>query len=294
MVVGGAGFVGSHLVDRLLAAEHAVDVVDDLSTGSLANLATARAAGGETSIHTLDVCAPEFSELVARRVPDVIFHLAWDHDTFDAAAAGRALRSTVGVLDAADRVDAKVVVAVPATALYGEVPARDQPVKEGQPWAPVGVRGVVAQAICGLLALYRTERAVEYTVLAVGNVYGPRQRPECGVIAALSHAAATGQVPVIHGDGRQTRDFVFVDDAVDALARTVDRGDGLVINIGTGLATPVRDLWQLIAPDSAITPRLDSGHRSGVGRLAVSATRARIHLAWEAWTDLPAGIAALG
>ena len=79
---------------------------------------------------------------------------------------------------------------------------------------------------------------------------------------------------MIHGDGRQTRDFVFVDDAVDALARTVDRGDGLVINIGTGLATPVRDLWQLIAPDSAITPRLDSGHRSGVGRLAVSATRA--------------------
>lgn len=293
MVVGGAGFVGSHLVERLLAAGHGVDVVDDLSTGSLANLAAARAMGGDTSIHTLDVVAPEFPELVARRAPEVIFHLAWDRDRFDAESTGWALRSTIDVLDAADRVDAKVVVAVPAAALYGEVPTREQPVKEGRPWAPVGLRGLVIQAICGVLGLYRTERAVEYTVLALSSVYGPRQRPESGVVAAFAHAAANGQVPVIHGDGRQARDFLYIDDAVDALARTVDRGDGLVINIGTGHATPVRDLWQMIAPTNETTPRVDATRRSGVSRFVVSSTRARIHLAWESWTDLSTGIAEL-
>lgn len=290
MVVGGAGFLGSHLVERLLASDHGVDVVDDLSSGSLANLAEARALGGDLSIHTLDVCAAEFGELVSRRNPEVIFHLAWDRDELDPVAAGRAVQSMLAVLEAADRVDAKVVTTVPAVSLYGEVAARDQPVREGQPWSPIGIRGVLAQTVCSLLASYREERAVEYTVLALANVYGRRQRPRTGVVAAFIDAAATGTAPMIHGDGRQTRDFLFVDDAVDALARVVDRGDGLVINIGTGRSTPVRDLWALIDPEGRLSARFDNTRHAGVGRFALAPTRARIHLAWEAWTDLPSGL----
>ena len=293
MVVGGAGFLGSHLVERLLASGHGVDVVDDLSTGSLAHLADARSLGGDLTIHTLDVCAAEFAGLVERRAPGAIFHLAWDHHIIDATAAGRALHSTLAVLEAADRGQTKVIVPVPAVALYGEVPARDQPVKEGQPWAPIGVRGVVAQAVCGLLATYREEHAVEYTALAMANVYGSRQPAQAGAVAAFLDAAAMGIAPVIDGDGRQTRDFLFVDDAVDALARTVDRGDGLLINIGTGRATSVRDLWAMIDPDGDLPTRPDSSRDGGVGRFALAPTRARIHLAWEAWTDLPTGLAAL-
>lgn len=293
MVVGGAGFLGSHLVERLLASEHGVDVVDDLSTGSLANLAAARSLGGDLTIHTLDVCAAEFAGLVERRNPKVIFHLAWDRHMLDAVAAGRAVHSTLAVLDAADGGDAKVVMPIPALTLYGEVAARDQPVKEGQPWAPVGVRGVVAQSVCGLLAAYREERAVEYTVLALTNVYGPRQPADSGVVAAFLHAATAGTAPLIHGDGRQTRDFLYVDDAVDALARAVDRGDGLVINVGTGRATSVRDLWAMIDPDGELPARLDNSLDGGLGRFALASTRARIHLAWEAWTDLATGLAAL-
>src|SRR5262245_37006867 len=124
MVIGGAGFIGSHLVERLLAESHQVDVVDDLSTGSLGNLAAARAAGGGLTIHTLDALAPELPSLLARRAPDVAYHLALRFDrAIDAAAAARTLQSTAVVVEAARRSGStKVVVAMPGAALYGPVP----------------------------------------------------------------------------------------------------------------------------------------------------------------------------
>ena len=133
MVVGGAGFIGSHLTERLLADGHAVDVVDDLSTGSLANLGDARTMGGELKIHTLDALAGEFPSLVALRNPDVLFLLALRFDRrLGAAAAARTMQSVIVALDAARATDStKVIVAVPAAALYGPVASKDQPVKEG-------------------------------------------------------------------------------------------------------------------------------------------------------------------
>ncbi|MFT3853014.1 MAG: NAD-dependent epimerase/dehydratase family protein [Ilumatobacteraceae bacterium] len=293
MVIGGAGFVGSHLVERLLAEDHQVDVVDDLSTGSLANLAAARAAGGELTIHTLDVLAPELSSLVARRSPDVIYHLALRFDRrIDGAGAARTLQSTVITLDAARKTGStKVVVAVPAAALYGRVAARDQPVKEGHEWTPVGLRGVLARAVVDVLGVYRVEHDVEHTVAVLGTVYGPRQR--AGVVAAFLAAAAAGEVPTVHGDGRQTRDFVFVDDTVEALSRAATRGGGLVVNVATGTATSIRDLWVAIAGAEPPEASYVAGPDGEVGRLAVSPTRARIHLAWAPWTDLATGLAAL-
>jgi UDP-glucose 4-epimerase len=293
MVVGGAGFIGSHLVERLLAEDHRVDVVDDLSTGTLANLAQARAAGGELTIHTLDALAPELGSLVSRRAPDVVYHLALRFDRgIDGAAAARTLQSTVGVLDAARRSGTtKVVVAVPGPALYGRVPSRDVPVKEGQEWMPVGLRGVVARAVVDLLGVYRTEHDVEHTALVLGSVYGPRQR--AGVVATFVAAAANGRAPQIHGDGRQTRDFVFVDDTVEALTRAATRAGGLVVNVGTGTATSVRDLWSAVAGDDAVEVVHVAERPGEIGRFALSPTRARIHLAWAPWTDLRTGLATL-
>ena len=140
MVVGGAGFIGSHLVDRLLAEQHVVDVVDDLSTGSLANLADARALGSELKIHHLDAGAEEFVSLVAMREPEVIYHLGWSPPGRSGPQVlARSIQSTINLLEAA-RVHgiAKVVTTLPAGALYGEVPVRELPVKEARPWAPVG------------------------------------------------------------------------------------------------------------------------------------------------------------
>jgi hypothetical protein len=154
LVVGGAGFIGSHLVDRLLAEQHTVDVVDDLSTGSLANLATARSMGGELKIHHLDAGAPEFPVLVSMREPEVIYHLGWaPPGRHDPATEARAVLSTLQVLEAARAHDVrKVVTALPSTVLYGEVPSRELPVKEGRPWSPVGATGVVAAAVAELFA----------------------------------------------------------------------------------------------------------------------------------------------
>ena len=291
MVVGGAGFLGSHLVDRLLAEGSPTDVVDDLSSGSLRNLAGARTSGGRLKIHTLDVLAGDFSSLIGMRNPDVIYHLALltaahaEHD-----ARGDAVANVLAVLEAAriHRVG-KVVVALPAGDLYGEVPSRELPVKESRAYEPHGLRGVLARTVTELLAVYRDEHAVEYTALAMSNVYGPRQRARDGVVAAFASNVAARLPLVIHGDGRQTRDLLYVDDAVDALVRAGQRGSGLVINVGTGVQTSIRDLAALIDPSSEVVT--EPRRHGDLTRCAVSPTRARIHLQWSPWTDLREGLA---
>ncbi len=294
LVVGGAGFVGSHLVDRLLAEGHRVDVVDDLSSGSLANLAEARAAaGGALKFHHLDVLAEEFDELVARREPEVVVHLAvLARRGSRSATATVTLGGTLNLLDAARRAGVrKVVVGIPARHLYGEVPARELPVKEGHGGPVLGVDGVLVRALVDVLGVYRSEHGLEFTALALGSVYGPRQRPDGGVVACFADAVARRVAPELHGDGRQTRDFVFVDDVVDALVRATERGSGLVINIGTGVQTTVREVYELLG--GTVPVRSGPRRSDEPGRFAVSPVRARIHLSWAPWTMLRDGLAGL-
>lgn len=295
LVVGGAGFLGSHLVDRLIAEGNTVDVVDDLSSGSLGNLADARGAGGALKIHTLDVLADEFSALAAIRSPDVVYHLAWLSPGHGSAAqAGHAVQGMVAVLEAARMQGSKVVTALPGAALYGHVPLRDLPIKEGHAWNPVGLHGVLAKAVVDLLNLYRADHTVEFTALAMSTVYGPRQRMDGGVVGSFAHALRSGTSPHIHGDGRQTRDFLYVDDAVDALVRAGARGGGLVVNIGSGVSTSIRDLWTMMAGPSAEDPVAAPRRPNDITWFALSPTRARIHLAWAPWTELSVGLRSLG
>jgi UDP-glucose 4-epimerase len=127
----------------------------------------------------------------------------------------------------------------------------------------------------------------------MSSVYGQRQRPAGGVVAAFAAAAASGTSPHIVGDGRQTRDFVFVDDVVDALVRAGHRGSGLVVNIGTGTQTSLRELWAIIAGATAPEPTYGPAPADELVRFAVSPVRARIHLSWSPWTDLKSGLAQL-
>ncbi len=301
VVIGGAGFIGSHLVDRLLAEDHTVDVIDNLTGGSLANLAAARASGGALRIHHLDAASSEAESSIGIRRPDVVFHLALlpRHDSTP-AAQGDAFLSALATLEAARRHGvAKVVVAIPASAIYGHPTAKSLPVKEGEPsqLEPRGVRGVVARAIVDLLVSYRDLHAIEFTALALGSVYGPRQRPTGGVVAAFVDAARSGDGPVLHGDGRQTRDFVFIDDVVDALVRSASRGSGLVINVGTGEQMSISELWARVARTFAVAADLQPlpgpARLHDVQRFAVSPVRARIHLGWSPWTGVDEGLARL-
>jgi UDP-glucose 4-epimerase len=296
LVTGGAGFIGSHLVDRLLAEGHAVDVLDDLSGGSLSNLSPARAGatrtGAELKFHHVDVRAAEVADLLARRRPDVVFHLvAAPPSAGERAATDVAFGGASAIIDAARIAGAtKIVAGLDAAALYGDVPSNELPVKDGRGWQPRHALGVAQRAVADLLAVTRDRHDLEFTGLAFANVYGPRQGPDRGVVAAFTRAAAAGTPCTIHGDGRQTRDFLYVDDAVDACVRAATRGTGLVVNLGTGTQTTIRDLHQLIAIGGP-PPSRGPGRPDEIGRFALSPARARIHLAWAPWTPLEEGVA---
>ena len=289
-VVGGAGFVGSHLVDRLLVDGHRVRVADDLSTGSLANLADARHVDGDLTFDHLDISAPEGGAWLARHRPEVIVHLAAvprrvTRPTDYAEAWAR----TLAVIDGARHHGArKVVVALPASTISGQPRAKDLPLKEADP-QPRGATGVLARTVIDTLEHARARHAVEFTALALGSVYGPRQRPSDGLVAAFIGALSAGRPPTITGDGRQSRDLIHVDDVAEALNSATSRGDGLVINVGTGHATRVSDLWEMIAPDGP-TPVKVPARPDELTRLALSTARARIHLDWSPFTPLTEGL----
>lgn len=304
MVTGGAGFIGSTLVDRLLAEGHEVDVVDDLSTGSLANLASARTAGGRAlTIHQLDIRLPEMSELIVRRRPEVVFHLAAQIDVRDSVArpvhdAEVNVVGSLRVLEGARSAGTdRVVFAASGGTLYGDVDPADLPVRESHHQRPLSPYGVAKKAVIDYLVAYRELHALEFCALALANVYGPRQDPhgEAGVVAIFAERLVAGQPVTIYGDGLQTRDYVYVDDVVDAFARAATRGGGLVCNIGTGTETSVNQLYDVMAAEAGVDrpPTYAPARPGELSRSALDATRAQIHLGWRPWTALTDGTAAV-
>ncbi|MGH9262731.1 MAG: GDP-mannose 4,6-dehydratase, partial [Acidimicrobiales bacterium] len=290
------------LVDRLLAEGHEVEVLDDLSTGSLANLAEARAdRTNRLTFHQIDVRDPYVVDLIARRQPEVVFHLAAQIDVrvsvarpaFDAEVN---VGGTINVLEGARAAGTrKVIAASSGGTIYGEVAPRDLPAKESQPMAPVSPYGVAKRAALEYLRVYRHLHGLEFTALALANVYGPRQDPlgEAGVVAIFAARLLADEACTVYGDGEQTRDYVFVDDCVDAFVRAADRGDGLLINVGTGVETSVNDLYATMAAATGVDrPAQGAAARPGeLQRSAVDPTRAAIQLGWTPWTDLAEGTA---
>lgn len=295
MVCGGAGFIGSHLVDRLLVEGHEVDVVDDLSTGSFTNLSESRSGSGRLKFQNISVTSAEFSELVSLRRPSVIVNLAaFTPSQMHLAGASNSLAITIAVLEAARRgAVSKVVTAIPARLVYGEVAARDLPIKEGHINDARTTEEVLGRAATDMHHVYRDRHGVEFTVLAMGNVYGKRQRTQDGVIASFLDALAQGKAPIVHGGGKQVRDFVFIDDTVDAISRSLDRAGGLVINVGTGVSTTINDLWSVMGGLAAPVPRSAAERPHDIARLSLSPVRARIQLGWSPFTTLEQGLASL-
>jgi UDP-glucose 4-epimerase len=298
LVTGGAGFIGSTLVDRLLAEGHAVDVVDDLSTGSLANLAQARAdSARDITFHRLDVRSPTLVDLFTRRHPEVVFHLAAqadvrvsvDRPVFDAEVN---IIGTLNVLEGARAAGTKkVVFAASGGTLYGE--PDKLPVRESAPQRPLSPYGVSKKTGIDYLTAYRALHGIEFSALALGNVYGPRQDPhgEAGVVAIFAGRLLAGEQCTIFGDGDQTRDFIYVDDVVDAFARAATRGGGLVMNIGTGNETSVNTLYSVMAGlAGASSPPMFAAPRAGeLARSSLDPARAATYLEWKAWTSLEVG-----
>jgi UDP-glucose 4-epimerase len=304
LVTGGAGFIGSNLVDRLLAEGHEVDVVDDFSTGSLSNLSEARGRGGRAlTIHHLDITAPAVVELMTRRRPELVFHLAAQADvrvsvarpTHDAAVN---IIGSLQILEGARRAETeRVVFAASGGTLYGDPAVEDLPVRESHAQQPLSPYGVAKKSVIDYLVAYRELHALEFCALALGNVYGPRQDPhgEAGVVAIFAERILRGEPVKIFGDGEQTRDFVFVDDVVDAFVRAATRGGGLVCNIGTGTETSVNQLLSTIAAQAGVevAPIFAPLRPGELLRSCLDIKRASIQLGWRPWTDLADGTGAV-
>jgi len=302
LVTGAAGFIGSNLVDRLLADGHRVVGVDDLSRGSLDNLSRARelAPRRRFSFVRADVTDPAFTDIVAAADPDIAFHLAAQIDVRasvrDPVGCARTnVLGTINMLEAARRAGVrKVVFASSGGSIYGE-PTRS-PVGErmgANPVSPYAASKVAGEVYLGA---YRKLYGLQTTTLALANVYGPRQDPrgDSGVVAAFCAAHIDGRQGVIYGDGTAVRDYVYVDDVVDAFARAASpRGDGRRFNIGTGVSTSVRQLHSIVAsaagtPDE---PRFAEARLGDTRGCALDASSARHGLGWEPFTPLADGVA---
>jgi UDP-glucose 4-epimerase len=304
LVTGGAGFIGSNLVDRLLVEGHEVDVVDDFSTGSLSNLADARSSAGRAlTIHHLDISVPAVVELMARRRPELVFHLAAQADVrvsvqrpaFDATVN---VVGSLNILEGARQAESeRVVFAASGGTLYGEPDAEDLPVRESHPHHPLSPYGVAKKAVIDYLVAYRALHALEFCALALSNVYGPRQDPhgEAGVVSIFAQRILRGEPVTIFGNGEQTRDFVFVDDVVDAFVRAATRGGGLVCNVATGQETSVNRLLDTMADVAGVevTARLAPPRPGELMRSSLDIERAAIQLGWRPWTELADGTRAV-
>jgi UDP-glucose 4-epimerase len=298
VVTGGAGFIGSHLTARLLASGHRVVVVDDFSTGRAENL-DGLAGAGDLTVVEADIVGPRAARLVTEVRPEVVFLLAAQPQVQtsmrDPVLDARVnVVGLVNMLEAACRAGCrKVVFASSGGAIYGQVPTGRLPVVEDQRHVPLSFYGVTKSVASAYLRLYHAEHDIDYAALALGNVYGPRQRPdsEGGVIATFAHRLLNGQPCRINGDGRTTRDYVHVSDVVDALLAAARHGTG-VFNVGTGVETSLLELHSLIAEriGTGLAPELGPPLKGEVRRIRLDVARSRQQLGWRPTVRLAEGI----
>ncbi|MGV8040900.1 MAG: NAD-dependent epimerase/dehydratase family protein [Thermoanaerobaculaceae bacterium] len=263
-VTGGAGFIGSHVADALVAAGHRVLIVDDLSSGRKENVPT----GAE--LHALDIRSPEAAALVRDAGVEVLVHHAAQMDVrrsvadpvFDASVN---VVGTLNLLEAGRRgVLRQVVFASTGGAMYGE---QDYfPADEEHPARPVSPYGVAKLSVERYLYFFHVEYGLDATCLRYANVYGPRQNPhgEAGVVAIFLDRLLSGRQATINGDGLQTRDYVFVADVVAANLAAVGRPGFGIFNVGTGIETDVVQLYQGLATATGIDrPAVHGPAKSG-------------------------------
>jgi UDP-glucose 4-epimerase len=242
IVTGGAGFIGSHVVDALLADGYRVTVVDDLSTGDPARVAT------EAQLRELDIVdLPALRSVVEEVAPSAIFHLAAQASVVASVEdPGRDcevnVRGTLNVVEAAGRCNAPVVFTSTGGALYGD--AAPRPTDERQVAAPLSPYGASKLAAEAYVNTWSLSSGIPHAVCRLGNVYGPRQNPhgEAGVVAIFTHHLYTGRAPRLYGHGKPTRDYVYVSDVVSALRAAV--GKSGTYNIATAVETDVRSVWE--------------------------------------------------
>lgn len=291
LVTGGAGFIGSHIVDALIGRGDELTVVDDLSAGKLARLPDASLL---KPVNIVD--GASLADAVSRANPEVIFHLAAQIDvrrsvTDPAHDAQVNVMGTINVLTAAARVGARVVMASTGGAIYGQ----DAPVPTPETYPPAPEAGYGTGKYCAeqYIGLYNRLHGTRHTALRLANVYGPRQDPagEGGVVSIFAGRVHDGEPMTVFGDGKQTRDFVYVGDVATAFLAAAASDKSGVWNIGTGTETSVLELIDALnaVPGSAVEPQFTDPRAGEIARSCLDASSARRDLDWHPATDMAAG-----
>ena len=290
LVTGGAGFIGSHVADALLARGDDVHVVDNLATGSLDNL-----PDGAT-VHERDIREP-LDDLTRELQPHAIFHLAAQTDVgtsverpdYDAHVN---VVGTVRVLEAARAIDAPVVFTSTGGAIYGEI---ERPAREGDPRRPLSPYGTSKLAGEEFLATWGRLHGLRTVTCRLANVYGPRQLAslEGGVISIFLDRMRDGEPTTIFGDGKQTRDFVYVGDVASALLAAADANESGVFNVGTGVERSVLEVHEACrrVSGSDEEPQLADARPGDLLRSVLDVSRAADVLGWRPQFDLDRGLA---
>jgi UDP-glucose 4-epimerase len=291
IVTGGAGFIGSHVVDALLARGDEVHVLDDLSKGIRENVPVT------AELHVADIRDPDAVFDAVR--PEAVVHLAAQADVrvsveSPALDAEVNVLGTVRVLEAARRWGAPVVFASSGGAAYGEC---DGPAPESAPLRPLAPYGT--SKVCGeeYVATWNRLYRTRHVSLRLGNVYGPRQMPhgEAGVVAIFMGLLRDGGAPTIFGDGRQTRDYVYVGDVARVMLLALDRSSngGGVFNVGTGVETSVLELYDAVRAATGVErdPAFGPARLGELQRSVLDATLAERELGWHAERRLADGLA---
>ncbi len=292
IVTGGAGFIGSHVVDALLGDDWRVVVVDDLSTGDADRVA------GEATLETVDITdRAALDAVVDAAQPAAVFHLAAQSSVTRSVADPRRdceinVVGTLNVLEGATRHGAPVVFSSTGGALYGN--RAPLPTPETAPPAPISPYGASKWAGEAYLATWREASGIPHAACRLGNVYGPRQSPhgEAGVVAIFSHRLWSGESPTLFGFGKPTRDYVHVQDVAQALLAAV--GQGGTFNISTGVETAVSSIFELLRAAAGVTNEGELAPlRPGeLERSCIDPSRAREQLGWQAAVRLEKGLAA--
>jgi len=293
LVTGGAGFVGSHLVDRLLADGYHVCVVDDLSTGSPSNVSP------NAEFNQVDICDPTaLHDVFAHFRPEVVFHAAAQTDVrrsvrepdFDARVN---IVGGLNVLRAAAAAGTRRMVYASSAAVYGN-PAR-VPVSESEPTRPISEYGASKLAFEHYLGAYAARGRIEYAALRYANVYGPRQRSdgEAGVVSIFTRQMIAGEPVTIFGDGSKTRDYVYVGDVVEATVRAAGGGpSGVVANVGWGREVSDLELFRAVAAAAGYTgkPTYAPDRRGDVARSCLDGALAQRTWDWRPSVPLADGV----
>ncbi|MEO0093607.1 MAG: NAD-dependent epimerase/dehydratase family protein [candidate division WOR-3 bacterium] len=291
LITGGAGFIGSHLAHLLTKLTYEVVIIDDLSTGRLENIPN------NARFYQIDIKDPEVKSVIIQEKPKILFHLAALTDTTVSEAAIRAdievnLIGTINILAAASEAKCEKFIFTSTAAVYGN--CNHLPIPEVAALRPISAYGIGKLACENYIARFCEFHRMGFTILRYANVFGPRQFPKggSGAIPIFIKKMLTNQTPTIYGDGKQIRDYVYIDDVVSATLKAMAKGNNKILNISSGKGTTTRQLYKLIANVLKFNqpPEFINTRQCEIKKSILANNLAKKILNWHPKTDLLTGI----